>query len=69
LLSRTEDWPHALSRLGEDFTPITDHRASAAYRLQTAAALLEKALREVSSDRTDLTRLVGLREAALGRVA
>jgi xanthine dehydrogenase small subunit len=68
-LSSPQDWPQALDRLAEDFAPITDHRASAAYRLRTARALLEKALREVASDRTDLTRLVGLREAALGRVA
>jgi xanthine dehydrogenase small subunit len=68
-LSDPEHWPRALDRLREDFAPITDHRASAAYRLQTARALLEKALREVASGRTDQTRLVGLREDALGRVA
>ena len=68
-LSRPQDWSRALDRLPEDFTPIADHRASAAYRLQTARALLEKALREVAVGRSDRTRLVGLREAALGRVA
>ena len=68
-LSNRQDWPRVLEALAEDFTPITDHRASAAYRLETARALAEKALHEIASDRTDLTRLVGLREAALGRVA
>jgi xanthine dehydrogenase small subunit len=68
-LSNRHDWPRALEALAEDFAPITDHRASAAYRLETARALTEKALHEIASDRTDLTRLVGMREADLGRVA
>jgi xanthine dehydrogenase small subunit len=68
-LSSPNEWARALDRLAEDFTPISDHRASAAYRRRAARALLEKALREVSSNRSDLTRLVGVREAELGRVA
>jgi xanthine dehydrogenase small subunit len=55
--------------LAADFQPIGDHRASAAYRMETAKALLVKALREIASQSTLTTRIVGTREKALGRVA
>ena len=47
------DEPRELARrlrcaIGEDFTPLTDQRASAAYRMTVAANLLEKALLEIS---------------------
>jgi xanthine dehydrogenase small subunit len=53
----------------DDFEPIGDHRASAPYRMATAKALLGKALREIASNSSEMTRLIGIREKALGRVA
>jgi xanthine dehydrogenase small subunit len=41
-------WRAACVALSEDFTPLTDQRASAAYRTIVAGNLLEKALLEVS---------------------
>jgi xanthine dehydrogenase small subunit len=41
-------WRAALAALGQDFAPMTDQRASAAYRMTVAANLLEKALLEVA---------------------
>ena len=38
----------ACAALSKDFTPLTDQRASAAYRMTVAANLLEKALLEIS---------------------
>ncbi len=38
----------ASAALSQDFTPLTDARASAAYRMTVAANLLEKALIEIS---------------------
>jgi xanthine dehydrogenase small subunit len=58
-----------MALLAEDFKPISDHRASAQYRMATAKALLEKALREIALNSTEATRVVGLREVQLGRVA
>ena len=40
-------WRAALAALARDFTPMTDQRASAAYRMTVAANLLEKALVEI----------------------
>jgi xanthine dehydrogenase small subunit len=68
-LADPSGWSRASHALADDFTPISDHRASAVYRLESAKALLAKALHEVSRDTTHDTRLVGLREAALGRFA
>jgi xanthine dehydrogenase small subunit len=41
-------WRAACAALSEDFTPLTDQRASAAYRTTVAANLLQKALLEIS---------------------
>jgi xanthine dehydrogenase small subunit len=41
-------WRAASAALSQDFAPITDQRASAAYRMTVAANLLEKALLEFS---------------------
>ena len=41
-------WRRAREAIGEDFTPLTDMRATAAYRKTVAANLLEKALIEIS---------------------
>jgi len=54
-------WRRALEALGTDFEPLSDHRASAGYRLRVARALLEKALIEIA-DPASPTRLVGERE-------
>ncbi len=62
-LTTKADWEAALSALDEDFSPMTDHRASAGYRRQIARSLLEKALIEAGSPEYQ-TRLLGLREAA-----
>jgi len=68
-LAEEAGWRRAGEALAEDFQPISDQRASADYRLATARALLVKALREVSGVESGLTRVVGVREAHLGRVA
>jgi xanthine dehydrogenase small subunit len=54
----------ACEKLGADFTPITDQRASAAYRLQVAKALLRKALIEIAGAAPRTTRVIGRREDA-----
>jgi xanthine dehydrogenase small subunit len=41
-------WRAARAALSSDFTPLTDHRASAAYRMTVAANLVEKALIEIA---------------------
>jgi xanthine dehydrogenase small subunit len=41
-------WARAREAINEDFTPLTDMRATAAYRKTVAANLLEKALMEIS---------------------
>jgi xanthine dehydrogenase small subunit len=60
-LGEEPSWSQALAALGREFAPISDLRASAEYRLETARALLLKALREVSGAQG--TRIVGIREA------
>jgi xanthine dehydrogenase small subunit len=57
-------WDVAIRALEQDFEPITDMRASAAYRMETAQALLRKALIEIAGRDTASTRLVGLRSEA-----
>ncbi len=55
-------WSRAFAALREDFTPIDDHRASARYRIETAHALLGKALIEASGTVSSRTRVIGHRE-------
>lgn len=62
-------WAPALAAIRTDYVPLSDMRASAAYRSEVAAALLEKALIESAGAATDLTRITGQREARLDRVA
>ena len=57
-------WDLACDRLGEDFAPISDHRASAGYRMKVAQALLRKALVEIAGAPTRTTRVIGGREEA-----
>jgi xanthine dehydrogenase small subunit len=45
-------WAKARAALAEDFAPISDMRASSAYRSEVAANLLKKALIEVSGAKT-----------------
>ena len=60
-LNREASWDAALTALAGDFQPLTDQRASAAYRALVARNLLFKALTEVASGGTRATRLVGHR--------
>ena len=47
-LDERATWRAALAAMSEDFSPLTDMRASAAYRMAVAANLLEKALVEIA---------------------
>jgi xanthine dehydrogenase small subunit len=47
-LDQPASWEAARAALSKDFTPLTDMRATAAYRMTVAASLLEKALMEIS---------------------
>ncbi len=47
-LDEPASWRAACAALTRDFSPLTDQRASAAYRMTVAANLLEKALMEIS---------------------
>ena len=52
-----ETWDQAITTLAQDFKPLSDMRASAHYRMETAQALLRKALEELVYGHND--RLVG----------
>jgi xanthine dehydrogenase small subunit len=56
-------WNAAFTALRGDFTPLDDHRASARYRMETAHALLGKALIEAAGTVSTRTRVAGYREA------
>jgi xanthine dehydrogenase small subunit len=60
-LADEPSWVEAIAALERDFAPISDLRASAEYRIETARALLRKALRELAG--ASGTRVVGFREA------
>jgi xanthine dehydrogenase small subunit len=47
-LDQPDDWRAARPALAADFTPLTDQRASAAYRMTVAANLIEKVLMEIA---------------------
>ncbi len=53
----------AIARLGEDFSPLDDHRASVRYRLQVAGNLITKGLMEIAAGDRSRTRIAPLREA------
>jgi len=63
-LDDSTTWDGAIAALAQDFAPIDDMRASAEYRLESARALLRKALTEIAGTSTRETRVVGHREAA-----
>jgi xanthine dehydrogenase small subunit len=64
LLDKPATWEPAIAALAEDFKPIDDQRASAAYRLDAAGAILRRTLAELAGAPTSRTRIVGRREAA-----
>lgn len=68
-LADASTWRPALAAIRADYTPLDDMRASAFYRTEVAAALLEKALIEVSGTATTETRIAGAREASLDPAA
>ena len=62
LLDDVNSWEPAITALAEDYQPIADMRASAAYRMDVAQGLLRKALIEISGSAAD-TRVTGQRRA------
>ncbi|WP_417433397.1 xanthine dehydrogenase small subunit [Kiloniella sp.] len=64
-LNTSETWETAVQTLEQDFTPLSDMRASADYRMEAAKGLLIKALYEVSNEtighESDQTRVIGAR--------
>jgi xanthine dehydrogenase small subunit len=61
-LDDEKTWKGALTSLALDFTPLSDQRASAAYRALVARNLLLKALMEMRGMPLDETRIVPPRE-------
>lgn len=57
-------WRSAAEQIGNDFTPLTDMRASAEYRLRVAENLVIKALAEIAGASKPMTRVLDSREAA-----
>jgi xanthine dehydrogenase small subunit len=56
-------WRRAAMRIGDDFTPLTDMRASAEYRLGVARNLVIKALAEIAGVSSPVTRVLDRRES------
>jgi xanthine dehydrogenase small subunit len=56
-------WRSAAEQVSNDFTPLTDMRASAEYRLDVARNLVIKALAEISGAASPVTRILGRQEA------
>ncbi|MDC7789074.1 xanthine dehydrogenase small subunit [Rhodoplanes sp. TEM] len=56
-------WRGAADKIGDDFTPLTDQRGTAAYRLQAAKSIVIKALAEIAGV-PDATTRVRPREVA-----
>lgn len=62
-------WAAGMKALMSDFTPLTDMRASSEYRMETARALLAKALMEASGSDPAGLRVLDHREAHNDRAA
>lgn len=62
-------WGAGMKALMSDYTPMTDMRASAEYRMETARALLAKALMEASGTEPAQVRVLAAREATDDRAA
>jgi xanthine dehydrogenase small subunit len=60
VLDQSATWGAAISALAQDFAPISDMRATAAYRMEVAQGLLRKALMEIAG--AGGTRVVGARK-------
>ena len=60
LLDQPATWESAIAAMAQDFQPISDMRASAAYRMEVAQGLLRKSLMEVAG--MGLTRVLGGRQ-------
>ncbi|WP_374332359.1 xanthine dehydrogenase small subunit [Aestuariivirga sp.] len=60
-LDQPASWTSAIAALAKDFQPISDMRASAAYRIEVAQGLLKKALMELAG--AEATRVLGARKA------
>ena len=60
-LAEAATWRAALDALRTDFTPLSDHRASADYRSDVAVNLLGKALAEMAGTPSGKTRVHGQR--------
>ena len=69
MLEDQRGWEAACEALASDFRPIDDMRASVGYRLETAQALLRKALHEAGGEASAATRVVGLRPGEAERAA
>ena len=54
---RRAGWSAAAEAVRQDFTPLNDLRASAAYRSRVAGNLVVKALAEISGVGSDVTRV------------
>jgi xanthine dehydrogenase small subunit len=63
-LTDSSRWRVAADAVGKDFTPLTDLRASAAYRKQVAANLVIKALAEIAGLSPGITRIAARRTVA-----
>lgn len=61
-LAEAASWRAALDALRGDFTPLSDLRASADYRMEVAVGLLGKALAEIAGTPTGKTRVFSRRE-------
>ncbi len=61
-LANETGWQRAAAALASDFSPISDMRASAAYRMDVAQSLLRKAMIEMAG--TKATRVFGTRGEA-----
>lgn len=64
VLNDEAGWERAITALEADYQPLSDQRASAAYRMTVAKNLLTKALVEIAAGSDHATRLVGHREAS-----
>jgi xanthine dehydrogenase small subunit len=62
-LSDAGTWRLAAERVADDFTPLTDMRASAEYRLNVARNIVIKALAEIAGVSSPVTRILDSREA------
>ena len=63
-LADPQGWRQAAEAISEDFKPLDDLRASAAYRRGVAANLVVKALAEIAGAAPNLTRIVDRRMIA-----